>query len=540
MRRTTFLLDLPTSLLLACTCWGQTRASPAKPIDDLRPFGIEVVDESTGRGVPLVELKTTANVRYFTDSAGLAAIDDPVLIGGEAFFYVSSHGYEFPADGFGFHGVRLKVTPGGNARVKIKRVNIAERLYRVTGEGIYRDSVILGRPAPIEHPLLDAQVSGQDSSLAAVYHGKIHWFFGDTFRPAYPLGHFSTAGAVSNLPGDAGGLDPAVGVNLEYYADADGFSRGTIPRTGAHPAWLDGLTVLPGDDGTERLVAKCSVMEGLGTCIARRLVVFNDEHGMFNTLKEIPLDVPLYPVGHPFRAESDGTKWIYFGQCWPNIRVKDDWKSLQDFSAYETFTCFTAGSRYQKDHARLDRDADGKLVWAWKKDTASLEKGTMFELLSSGKLKPDEVWFLPTDVETREPVYLGMGSVTYNAFRHKWVMIGEEIGGKSSFMGEIYYAEAERPEGPWPWARKIITHNRYSFYNPLQQPFFEEAGGRMIYFQGTYAATFSGNDDPTPRYDYNQLMYRLDLADPRLRFPEEAPPKPKGRNGSLSRLGLVH
>ena len=36
----------------------------------------------------------------------------------------------------------------------------------------------------------------------------------------------------------------------------------------------------------------------------------------------------------------------------------------------------------------------------------------------------------------------------------------------------------------------------------------------MIFFEGTYTTTFSGNDDPTPRYDYNQVMYRLDLADP--------------------------
>ena len=38
----------------------------------------------------------------------------------------------------------------------------------------------------------------------------------------------------------------------------------------------------------------------------------------------------------------------------------------------------------------------------------------------------------------------------------------------------------------------------------------------MIFFEGTYSATFSGNPNPTPRYDYNQLMYKLDLSDPRL------------------------
>lgn len=29
---------------------------------------------------------------------------------------------------------------------------------------------------------------------------------------------------------------------------------------------------------------------------------------------------------------------------------------------------------------------------------------------------------------------------------------------------------------------------------------------------------FSGTKTPTPRYDYNQIMYSLDLADPRLKM----------------------
>ena len=83
-------------------------------------------------------------------------------------------------------------------------------------------------------------------------------------------------------------------------------------------------------------------------------------------------------------------------------------------------------------------------------------------------------------------------------------------------MGEVWYAEADAPEGPWTNAVKIVTHEDYSFYNPKQHPMFDRHGGRVIYFEGTYTATFSGNRDKTPRYDYNQIMYRLDLADPRL------------------------
>ena len=39
---------------------------------------------------------------------------------------------------------------------------------------------------------------------------------------------------------------------------------------------------------------------------------------------------------------------------------------------------------------------------------------------------------------------------------------------------------------------------QYSFYNPKQHPMFDKDGGRIIFFEGTYTTTFSGNHDPTP------------------------------------------
>ena len=95
-------------------------------------------------------------------------------------------------------------------------------------------------------------------------------------------------------------------------------------------------------------------------------------------------------------------------------------------------------------------------------------------------------------------------------------MIGNEFFG-DSLLGEVWFAEAPTPEGPWENAIKVVTHHNgsenYTFYNPKQQPFFAEENGRIIYFEGTYAETFSGNPTPTPLYDYNQMMYRLDLVD---------------------------
>ena len=81
----------------------------------------------------MVELQTTYGGRYYTDSAGLIAFDEPGLMGRRVFFGVAAHGYEFAKDGFGIRGVVLEPKPGGSARLKIRRLNIAERLYRITG-----------------------------------------------------------------------------------------------------------------------------------------------------------------------------------------------------------------------------------------------------------------------------------------------------------------------------------------------------------------------------------------------------------------------
>jgi len=56
-------------------------------------------------------------------------------------------------------------------------------------------------------------------------------------------------------------------------------------------------------------------------------------------------------------------------------------------------------------------------------------------------------------------------------------------------------------------------------YNVAHHPFFDQEKGRLIYFEGTYTREFSDAPAATPRYNYNQLMYRLDLSDPRLILP---------------------
>ena len=54
---------------------------------DGRPyFTIQVVDDETGRGVPLIELRTVNALRCWTDSNGVVAFREPGLMGADVFF----------------------------------------------------------------------------------------------------------------------------------------------------------------------------------------------------------------------------------------------------------------------------------------------------------------------------------------------------------------------------------------------------------------------------------------------------------------------
>ncbi len=473
-------------------------------------FAIKVLDDETGRGVPLVELRTVNSVRYWTDSNGIVAFDEPGLIDQEVFFHLQSHGYEYPKDMFNNRGVKLRVMRGGKAEVRIRRINIAERLYRITGEGIYRDSVLVGERGPLRQPLLNGQVTGQDTVIATPYRGKIYWFWGDTDRPSYPLGNFGASGATSNPPGQ-GGLDPSVGVDLTYFVDQTGFSKPMCPNAhfGDGLKWIEGLMTWRDRHGRERLLARVAAGTGLDKTRDWHLAIFNDERQEFESLMRWDIH-DTHDSAHPFAARVGTNDYFYL---YPNYRVRADLQSLTNLAAYEAFTCLAPDSRFQGDASKLNRSPDGQLHYRWQAGADRLDSPRLRELIKAGLLKPDESWLQLRDVETGRPIQGDRGSVCWNAYRRRWGMVA------SGLPGEIWFAEADTPVGPWVYARRVVAHDRYNFYNPTQHSFFDQEFGRVIYFEGTYTATFSGATEKTPRYDYNQIMYRLRLDDPRLALP---------------------
>jgi hypothetical protein len=511
--------------LLAVVPWLASlvcRADPAPRPNEY--FAIQVVDEQTGRGVPMVELETTSSLCYDTDSNGLIAFYEPGLMNRNVWFSVSSQGYEFPTNAYGARGVKLETRPGAISRIKIKRLNIAQRLYRVTGQGIYRDTVLVGRNPPIAQPLLIAEVTGQDGVLNAIYRGQLYWFFGDTTRASFILGNYSMTGATTPLPDK---IDPSVGFDLHYFTGKDGFVRAMAPMEGEGVVWLGGLVVLPREDGREGMFAFYQRRLGLGEILENGFVSYNDATEQFEKLKNLPLKPRFFPTGYPFRAAGDdGVEYIYFTAPYPVLRVKADRASYLDLSSYEGYTCLKAGARHEdKDGLPLDRDAGGQLVWAWKKNTPPLNWKDQQALIQAGRLKRNETPFRLQDATSGKPILLNSCSCCWNNYRKRYVMIASENGG-ATMLGEVWYSESDRPEGPWSHACKIITHankpnDAHDFYNPVQHAFFDQDGGRVIYLEGSYVNTFSGNHRTTPHYEYNQIMYRLDLSDPRLKLPAE-------------------
>ncbi|MFM9069240.1 MAG: hypothetical protein ACKOUR_18200 [Planctomycetota bacterium] len=514
------LFDIPRVLLLvAAGLLGQP---------DERPFGIQVVDADTGRGVPLIELRTVHDVRLVTDSAGYVAFQEPGLMNTEVFFALSGHGYEYAADGFGFRGVTLLTVPGKITAVKIRRVNVAERLYRLTGAGIYADSLRLGQPIPLHASagLLNAQVLGSDSVEVTRFRDRLYWFWGDTNLPRHPLGLFQVPGATSPLPG-RGGLDPQVGIELKYFTDAAGRARNMAEVAGDDPTWITGLVALPDEAGEEQLLAAYMKIKPPLTVYERGWLRWDATAGAerFRPVGKFPVEAPLLPEGHPWRHRQDGIDYVYFGNPYLLTRVRATAAAYGDLAQYETYTAVKTASaqspREARENIELDRDESGALRFAWRRGGLPWSSTLQARLTKAGLMTEREQWLRLADVATADDpspriIDVHRGSITWNAWRNCWIMIAAERGGSSSYLGEIWYAEAPAAEGPWRWAQKIVTHDRYSFYNPKQHAFFDQEGGRVIYFEGTYTQSFSGRNDPTARYEYNQIMYRLDLSNPRL------------------------
>lgn len=431
------------------------------------PFRIRVTDEESGWPVPLVELRTTHQVSFFTDNAGVVAFDLPELMGVETWLHVEADGYEAKADGFGMRGVRVLPEPGGEASVKVSRTIIAKRLGRITGGGIFGESQKLG-----EHQdWRESGILGSDSVQNAVHRGRMFWAWGDTNVPRYPLGIFHMTSATTPVR-PLTSFEPPLRLELDYFRNATGQVRqvADVFPDDPGPTWVSGYVSLPGAGGQDRLVGCYSKIEPPMKSYRVGLCVWDDEKSLFESVevlwdkKDGGVEPTLQPVGHPsFWTDEGGKRWLLLGDPFPSIRMPATYEGWRDRSQWEAL-----------DPPKVIDGEDGRRV------------------------KPHR------------------GSIAWNGYRDRWVCVFGEIGGDPSMLGELWYTEAASPLGPWGKAVKVLSHRKLTFYNPRLHPEFTAEDSPILLFEGTYTHSFSGAASQTPRHDYNQILYRLDLDDPRL------------------------
>jgi hypothetical protein len=490
-------------------------------------FRIQVVDSETGRGIPAVELSASSGRTWVTDSAGVIALLDPGLMKQNVFFRVRSFGYSYDTKKRKVAGTWLRVVPRRSARLEMRRENVAERLYRITGIQPYRDTVLAGDEPPFQ-PSPQAQLpTGTDSVLMAPHRGRLFWIWGDTRQLNLPYGIFRSTGATSLMP-DRPGVDPELGIDLRYFNDRFRLRPMVDDR---HPVvWLTALRSVPDASGERKLYATYRKIASPIETVEMGLAEYDDNAGSFRLIATYPPETPMVPDGHPFRYRENGVAYLQYDL---DVRGPDDAEAVRDLARYEAYTPAQPGAGLSEAAAALERDATGRLVWGWKPNAPRIPYDTWQALERSGAITAAEQPFRLIDVETGERIEPQNGSIRWNDFRRRWIMIRSQRGGPVSYLGEIYYFEGDTPLGPWAYGRKILTHGRpverplepnaretYSFYNPVQHPQFDQAGGREIFFEGTLTLLFAHPPAPRiPDYDYNQMMYKLRLEDPRLVLP---------------------
>jgi hypothetical protein len=407
---------------------------------------------------------------------------------------------------------------------------------------------------------------------------RVRWFFGDTVCVlGTDCSVFEMTSAHSSAAEDA-----RFALNLTYEANSDGSVRPVAQYFSplGQATWIQGLfpasnasgiiygnfaSILPKENRNWDVAAVgitrwdeskarfCKVCPD-GTC--------DYEANRWSGACDYDLaSRAVWPGGMAHLFTSGGVEHAYFENY---TRVGTETQLAEDPSTYEAFTPILPGTDF------VERDESGRVVYRWRTGAPPYTPELHFAIqkrvcstwlapgpapspctLTKDRLEPRRTILTPGELlfaETRD-IVTGQGlfsrfttnglpasdSIAWNPHRERFTRIIGNYNASSS-LGDVYYGESDTPVGPFVYARRVVNHDRYTFYNPTQYPFFARDGGRQIFFGGTHTLDYVSPPPPppTPRDHYNMFMYQLDLDDPRTFVP--VPVYSLRKNGAAPQL----
>jgi len=441
---------------------------------DAAEFGIHVVDEADGRGIPMAIVRMSNGVEHLTDSAGWIRIDEPGLMHSRVRLEIHSPGYRMPARGKDSAAVELQFSTTGDVVVPLVRVDIAQRMYRVTGTGIYRDSELLNREVPLPIGNHAAGLVSAWGVQRASIGKKVVWCWRQSLLSHGGMTSVSVAGAWSDFP-EHGGLDPTQGIHFAYLPAGTEQVHSLLTAEDPGAIWIEGLTSVPDETGKLNLVAHYIRQGAEGERAEHGIAIWTDE-------KRFERIVVL----------GDEYEWQFpAGQCvtrqpFCHVRCPARLDAVRNPGAFEALSWDTTSHKYTWQQSRPPMSQREESTW--------IAEGSISQPRTQVR-----------DHNSQKPVPVQESSIEWNPHHRCYVMIA------SSVDGDVWFCESRHLEGPWENAIRIISAEPGRCSSPVQHPFMNQDGGRIIWFETALL------DSGLPRYDRNELMHRLDLDDPRLK-----------------------
>lgn len=503
-----------------------------------RILAVEVDSNGIESGIPLVLFRTAGNyISLFTDSAGNAAFNEPGLMDGPLFFNVLADGYEIdPSPSVEIYelpydsGVVLNVSKYGSAKVLMRRTQMAARLYRLTGSGLYRDSVLTNASGDIPDSIIsscrevidDVGVLGQDTVMTGTYKGKVFWFFGDTTcqrsarqNNCEDYGMY-TVGATSCVPQSNGKCKANEPPGLKYFSSQEGGFLHVKPMAPdiapyEQNTWIAAVMVFTNSNGEEVMYSNYMKNPGDGEnagSIQSGMAKWNDALEVFEATSSWPLDIAFLNGVHTMQllgedVNADGYVYMSGG-----LRVLATEETVIEYTSYQQYNLDTHMWEYL--YAGLGRLGEGN-------STTAKHVGA-----TTRKIKLHLTSLLPSS--------WSVASVEWSEYVGMYVVLGN--GG---MHGGIYLAVGPRVTGPWSKGVLVASHNTSgtSCYNQVLLPHLFRDNGRYIQFACTFTAMWSDTDNEfsdsswstclfgmndgancantVPRYEYNNLVYEVDV-----------------------------